>query len=329
MKKLWKIYSNEMPGFIVEFAKVKEMQRLKDVGMNCGCEYTRFDRFKNLRPYSRFDHSIGVALIIWNFTRDQKQSIAGLLHDIATPVFAHTIDFLNGDHEKQESTETATASLINSSHEIQSLLAKYEVALPDIINYHLYPIADNDSPKLSADRLEYTLGNMYNYGFASLAEIKSIYEDLGVGIVEGQHELLFKSKAKALLFSEYMVDCSNIYICDEDRFAMQALADLIAKAITNEVITREDLYLDEKTIIGKFESDVELLRVWNEYRSYSKIHSSAYKLSDRYSVKVSAKRRYINSMIENIGRVMDIDASLQKQIRMIEEKDFSVWLSAD
>ncbi|MFR5131592.1 MAG: hypothetical protein ACLTDP_02610 [Terrisporobacter sp.] len=47
---------------------------------------------------------MGVALIIWHFTKDIKQSIAGLLHDISSPAFAHVIDFLNGDHENQEST---------------------------------------------------------------------------------------------------------------------------------------------------------------------------------------------------------------------------------
>lgn len=323
MRELWKIYSDEMPGFIAEIAKVEEMQRLKDVGMNCGCEYTCFERFKNLRPYSRFDHSIGVALIIWNFTHDQKQSIAGLLHDIATPVFAHTIDFLNGDHEIQESTESATATLINSSRQIRSLLAKYGIAIGEIVDYHVYPVADNDSPKLSADRLEYTLGNMYNYGFASWDEIKSIYQDLVVGIVEGENELLFKSKEKARLFSKYMADCSNIYICDEDRFAMQALADLVALAIKNEVISREDLYLDEKTIIGKFEGNDELFKIWNGYQSYSRVHRHSHKQPDCYSVKVPAKRRYINPMVESIGRIMDVDASIHNQIGQIMEKDFS------
>lgn len=328
MNKLWKIYCAEFPEFIKEFAKVKEMQRLKDVGMNCGCEYTSFERFQNLRPYSRFDHSIGVALIIWNFTGDLKQTIAGLLHDIATPVFAHTVDFLNGDHEKQESTETATATLIESSEEILLLLDKYGVALSDIVDYHVYPIADNDSPKLSADRLEYTLGNMYNYGFASIAEIKSIYGNLKVGVVAGQEELLFKSIDQARLFCEYMIDCSNIYICDEDRFSMQALADLIALAIERKVMTRNDLYLDEKAIIKKFEADEVLFQAWSEYRSYSKIQISSKNQSDHYWIKVPAKKRYINPMVDQVGRIIDIDAKIKQRIQMIKNKDFSYWLSA-
>ena len=65
--------------------------------------------------YSNLEHSIGVALIVWNFTKDKKQTLAGLFHDISTPVFKHCIDFLNGDYETQESTEELTTYMIKNS----------------------------------------------------------------------------------------------------------------------------------------------------------------------------------------------------------------------
>ena len=91
------IYHNEIPAVIRDCMTAPCVQRLKNVGMNCGCEYTSFPRFAGLQPYSRFDHSVGVALIVWRFTHDEKQAVAGLLHDVATPVFAHVVDFLKGD----------------------------------------------------------------------------------------------------------------------------------------------------------------------------------------------------------------------------------------
>ena len=66
--------------------------------------YTAFPQFADIDSYSRYDHSIGVALIIWHFTHDRKQAIAGLLHDVASPVFAHVVDFMHGDYLTQEST---------------------------------------------------------------------------------------------------------------------------------------------------------------------------------------------------------------------------------
>ena len=112
MNNLWKIYEKEPLEFINSLIHVPSMQRLKDIGMNCGVDYTAFDFFSNIVPYSRYQHSIGVALIVYHFSHDLRQTVAGLLHDIATPVFAHTIDFYHQDHLKQESTELDTKKVI-------------------------------------------------------------------------------------------------------------------------------------------------------------------------------------------------------------------------
>ena len=153
-------YHSDAPAWLDEFCAVPEMQRLRGVGMNCGCEYTAFPRFLGLPRYSRFRHSVGVCLITWHFTGEIEQALAALFHDISTPSFAHTVDFLHGDYLRQEYTEGRTAAMITQSPEIMALLGKYGVAPDAVTDYHLYPIADNDSPRLSADRLEYTLGNL-------------------------------------------------------------------------------------------------------------------------------------------------------------------------
>lgn len=58
------------------------------------------------------------------FTHNKKQTLAGLFHDIATPVFKHCVDFLNGDYMKQESTEDLTTEIIKKSPEIMNLLKR-------------------------------------------------------------------------------------------------------------------------------------------------------------------------------------------------------------
>ena len=59
----------------------------------------------------------------------------------------------------QESTEDLTTNIIKNSKEIMKLLDRDNIDVSEIDNYHMYPIADNDTPKLSADRLEYSLSN--------------------------------------------------------------------------------------------------------------------------------------------------------------------------
>ena len=51
---MWKIYNPSIPDFIKSLAEAPAMQRLKDVGMHCGCEYTSFPMFEELDNYSRY-----------------------------------------------------------------------------------------------------------------------------------------------------------------------------------------------------------------------------------------------------------------------------------
>ena len=94
---LWRIYHDDLPGWMARAMADPALLRIDGVGMNCGCEYTSFRLFRKLKPYSRWEHSVGAARIVWHFTGDLTQAAAALFHDIATPTFAHSVDFLHGD----------------------------------------------------------------------------------------------------------------------------------------------------------------------------------------------------------------------------------------
>lgn len=322
------IYSKDFPNFIKELINTPEFKRLSNVGMNCGCEYTSFPIFSKGKNYTRYEHSIGVALIIWHFTKDIKQSIAGLLHDISSPVFAHVIDFLNGDHETQESTEEKTEEIIANSMEIQEILKKYNLSTKDVYDYHMYPIADNDSPLLSADRLEYTLGNAFYYGFKSMEEIRDMYEDLVVSVNEfGQSEISFSTLDKAIEFTCVSIENSKVYSSNVDRFAMQYLADLLKLAVNKRVISMKDLYTVEDQVISKLKKDEELKSMWKDFTKLSQIFTSKEKPKYGYWVNIPAKKRYINPQIVSQGRVSSLSKNLSKEIDDFLNIDFNIWLS--
>ncbi len=344
MDDFYNIYSDEIPEFLFEFATTTEMLRLKDIGMNCGCEYTSFTKFDDVKKYSRYTHSMGVAIIIWHFTNDIKQSVAGLLHDIATPVFAHTIDFLNGDHERQNSTESGTRQIIEGSRDIVKLLTKYNLEVDDVCDYHMYPIADNQSPRLSADRLEYSLGNMVNYGFCSLDEAKSFYDDIVVGTNEfGEKELIFQHEQPAVKFTENVLRNSRLYVSDEDRFAMQKLADIVKFAINERVLQMRDLHMTESYVIDKLVANPITKILWDKYCKFSNIEVSKYNLNlvdisiaDKpkdlsdlnfdEAINVGAKRRYIDPLVKNKGRISRISNGIAVEIDDIKNLDFDVWI---
>ena len=130
VRQYFKILSSEFPIWLLEYIETPEMQRIDGISMCCGTDYSKI--FNHKQFYSNLEHSIGVALIVWHFTHDKKQTIAGLLHDIATPTFKHCIDFMNGDSEHQESTEARTEQIIRSSKKIMELLHRDGIKVEEV-----------------------------------------------------------------------------------------------------------------------------------------------------------------------------------------------------
>ncbi len=327
------IYSRDIPPLITQLLKTTAMQRLSGVGMHCGCEYAKFPIYTQARgTYSRYTHSIGVAKIVWKFTNDIKQTVAGLLHDIATPVFAHTIDFMNDDHLEQESTESKTRLFIEGSREIMSLLDANNIHVDEVDNYHLYPIADNDTPNLSADRLEYTLGNGCLVHNIELSDIQNIYDDIVVVENEkNEQELCFRSMEMARAFTFISLENSQWFVSDEDRFAMQYLADLIRKALRSNVIAADDLFSTENAVIKKIKNNQEVCQLWERYADISAVDASMERLNDIYCVNVSAKKRYINPLVlvgQTPKRITDVDNEIKDRTESFLSSDFDRWVFA-
>ena len=294
------------------------MQRIGIIGCGCGTEYIKI--FNNKFFYSNLDHSIGVALIIWNFTKDKRQTIAGLFHDISTPVFKHCIDFLNGDHETQESTEELTTYMIKNSKEIMELLERDNIKVNEVDDYHIYPIADNDTPMLSADRLEYTLSNGLGVRKKvwNLNDIKEIYDNIEVQKNEqGIDELGFKDKTIAEKFVKGMRILSNSYIDNKTKLSMQFLADIMKNMSYKNLITKKDLYeLSEKEVIERIENCnyKDISKKFNFWKNAYEIKESDKEVKGKYCVNINAKIRYINPLV-NGKRISEISEIAKEEIK--------------
>ena len=318
MKEYLKILSNEIPDFLNDYINTPQMQKLAGISVSCGTYYTKL--FDKMVWYSSLDHSIAVSLIVWNFTKDKKQTIAGLFHDIATPVFKHSIDFMNGDYKKQESTEELTTQIISESKEIMSLLKRDGIKIEEVDNYHIYPIADNDTPMLSADRLEYTFSNGLDVckNIWNLEEVKEIYENIEIQKNEqGIEELGFKDIKIAEKFVKGMRILSNSYIDNRTKFSMQFLADIMKIMSSQNLITKKDLYeLSEKEVIERIENCdyAEISQKFDMWKNAHEIKESDEKVKDKYCVSIDAKIRYINPLVNGI-RISEISEVAKEEIQ--------------
>lgn len=316
MKKYYSILSEDFPEFLNDYIYTPEMKKLDGINQICGAYWRKDNIYEDM--YSVLKHSIGVALIIWNFTHDKKQTIAGLLHDISSPAFKHCIDFLNGDAEKQESTEEQTLEVIKNSKEIMNLLKRDKIKLEEVSDYKIYPIADNETPKLSADRLEYTFMNgTYYKKVWDLSEIKSIYKD--IQIIKNEDnipELGFKSIEMAEKFINGANELWYLWISSKDTITMYFFADIIEKMYKGKYITKKDLYeLSEQQIINRIRNcqDEKISNLFNKFMNCNSfIDCEEYK-NDKFCVSRKVKRRYINPITLN-GRIYDASDNARKKI---------------
>lgn len=301
------------PEWLNDYIETKELLKQRYISVTCGKIYSNL--FEIDFFFSSLDHSVAVALIVWHFTHDKKQTLSGLFHDIATPVFKHCVDFLNGDYMTQESTEDLTSKIIGSSKEIMDLLKRDNIKLEEVDDYHIYPVADNDTPKLSADRFEYSLSNaLLTYKLSNIDDIKKIYNDVILDKDEdGTLELSFKSKATALEFVKITSKLSIIYRDDKTRYSMQLIADIIKKLNEDGLITKEDLYNKKESEIIEIIENSKYKDIFNIWKNAKNIKVSKGKPENVYFVHHGAKIRYIDPLV-NKKRISSISEEAKKEI---------------
>ena len=296
IKDYFKILEPDFPEWLNEYIDTKELLSQQYISVTCGTIYS--DLFESDFFFSSLHHSIAVALIVWHFTHDKKQTLSGLFHDIATPVFKHCVDFLNGDYMTQESTEDLTTEMIKNSKEIMALLKRDKINIEEVDNYHLYPIADNDTPKLSADRLEYSLSNaLFTYRLLDFESIKEIYDDIEIqSNEENEIELGFRTKKIARNFVKVTSRLSVIYREDRTRYSMQLLADILKRLSNENKISKKDLYeLKESDVISIIENS-KYNNIFNIWKNAKKVKISKKEPKDVYYVHHGAKVRYIDPL---------------------------------
>ena len=327
VRQYLKILSPEFPEWLLEYIYTPEMLRLDGIGMSCGTLYTKV--YNDRYYYSTLTHSVAVALIIWNFTHDKKQTISGLFHDIATPVFKHCIDFMNGDSEHQESTEERTEQIIRNSKEIMKLLSRDNIKVKEVSDYHIYPIADNDTPRLSADRFEYTLsGGLYQIKIFDIKDIEKYYNN--VVIVKNEDDVEELAFCDVKICESFIYDISKLWprwIEDEDRLCMQFIADIIKSMNIKGYITIDDLYsLSENEVIELIKNceDIYIKNAFKNFENATRelVYKSDLPNKEIYCTSVKGKKRYINPLVRTENKVCRI-----KDISYIANEDIDKFLN--
>ena len=306
---------NDFPEFLQKYLYTDTLRILRGRSQFCGCDYTKV--YSPRLFYTRFHHSIITALINYHFTQDKKSTIASLLHDRNTPCFAHTIDYILGDYNIQESSESFHEDVLFQDYELLKMLKDDKIDVAEIIDLKSYPILENKSPKLCADRLDGVLHTCTIWLHThSLNDIAKIFSDLTILEDNDKLEIGFKSEEFALKFAEMVLVYAKELQSNKDKFVMQYLCDVIKTLIDRGIITFEDLYTkQESEILAK----ISTLPSWEKFQNATCVISSDTKPRDSYSVSIDVKKRNVIPLVDINGNPLRINELSEEAKRIYEE----------
>lgn len=107
------------------------------------------------KTVTRFEHSLGVYLLLLRLGAGRREQIAGLLHDISHTAFSHAVDFVFAS-EEQDHHESLKPDFLNRP-DMRAALERLGFAPSDFYHDEIYPLLERPLPLLCADRLDYFL----------------------------------------------------------------------------------------------------------------------------------------------------------------------------
>lgn len=280
---------NDYPDFIDKYLITNTLNRLKHVTQFCGCDYTRL--YSPLFKYTRFDHSLVVAHMTWHFTRDKKETIMALLHDIGTPCFAHCIDYVFGDYLNQESSEKSMVDIIGKDKELQDLLKEDNLSIEDFDNCSNFHILENKSPKLCTDRLDGVLHTCYIWLHThSLEQIKEVYDNITIlENEEGNPEIGFKDIKIAEKFIYMVYNYAKELQGNTDKYIMKYISEIVKLSFKRELISLKDLYTKkEEELCSIF---IKNFLSWKKFNEASILVRTDKEPNNKFYISFETKKR--------------------------------------
>lgn len=251
MKYIDKIYGeHEFSGVIEEIIQTNIFRRLKKIHQG-GSIFLVNPQIN----HTRFEHSIGVMLIIKKLGGSIEEQIAGLLHDISHTAFSHLIDYVL-DVEGEDYHERRYVDVLKDN-ELNAVFEKYQLKGTVFIDIEKFKLLEYPLPYLSADRIDYTLRDMFQIGKVSLKEISWFIN----GLDSFDNRIVLKSKAYGEWFQEKYNFLTTEYFEGEENIEINVIMTKIIKyCLGNGVIQEKDFFEDDFSLIDKINQKYNLMQ---------------------------------------------------------------------
>jgi uncharacterized protein len=300
----------EIEEVLAQLIRSKPVQRLKGIHQG-GAGYLVNKKWN----VTRYEHSVGVMLLIRKLGGSVKEQMAGLLHDISHTAFSHVVDFVF-DNKEEDYHEQIFERVLMSS-EIPFILERFGFDYRCILlDDRQWTLLEQPLPGLCADRIDYTLRDMYHYGIVSKQEVDRFLDSLvvidGKIAVSGIHhaEWFVETYYKEVI--DFFMDPLNIYAYDR-------LANAIKIAANNGILTIEDLLKEDQDVweILKGSQNHEIKSILREIHDDVRVEEN----DVEFHLHRSNKVRMIDPLVFQEGRLMK-SSFLSEKVKSLNDQAY-------
>lgn len=287
---------------LLELIDSPSFQRLKHIHQYGVAYYTTHQE-----EYNRYEHSIGVFVILRANGASLEEQVAGLLHDVSHTAFSHVGDWVYGKENQEKDYQNGIHSRYLEESGFGEILRKYDLSPDQILpNGELFPALENSLPNLCADRIDYNIQGAYYQNFVTYEEAMILFKDLHYidnRWVSSRPDLMKKLTQFSLFMTQDCWGSATNYVTS------RWLADAILRGIELDCISYDELHygtdqaiwetlmLQEDAIINK-----KMKMVMNAEKCYSLVDPSEADLI------IKSKFRGIDPWIERDGTYIRLSA---------------------
>ncbi len=275
---------------------------------------------------SRFNHSIGVYLLLKKYNASLEEQIAGLIHDVSHSAFSHCIDYVFVDDlaYQQKHQDNMFVDFIYKT-DIPEILLKYGYDLEFILDDKNFPLKETELPDLCADRLDYSLRTAVIFEEINESTKQNILNNL----IVVDNNWVFKDYQTARYFAYLFRELNRKYYAGvKSALMFKIVSDYLKYALKRGYINEIDLYTTDKQVLDKIKlflnKDEELYKLWLRLNGQFKFENNP----DDYDFSIKLKSRLVDPLFidqNNFKKVSEKDKELANILKN-ETKPFEYFL---
>lgn len=311
---------------LIDLLAHQAIQRLKYI-QQYGLDYYVIKK----QDYSRWDHSVGVMVLLKRFQADIIEQAAGLCHDATHTIFSHVGDLVFGELSPHESYQDTFYEPIMRMHGIDQVLEQYGLKIADIDPHNgRFAMLENNLPDLCADRLEYNLQGGYIEGILSSEDIRIILQDLRYE----QEKWFFVTPATALLFAKVPLYLSlTVWQSPRGMLVDFLGARLVREALQKNIISIHEVHTATDQAMWQrlcLSQDPNIVHMLYELCQHQQVYVQCTN-KDHYQVSFKGKFRGIDPWVktsEGLQRLTSINKDFAQAFQEAKNQLSQGWFFA-